>query len=379
MRRFAWFDCLRCLAVCLVIFAHAGKLSDVLPAFLVGPLSSLQSISWTGVDFFFVLSGFLVSGLLFEEHDRTGTLQIGRFLIRRAFKIIPAFYFLILVTFLVDAFFHHVNFTHLFHDIFFLQSYRAGNWSHAWTLAIEVHFYLLLALLLAGLSRGSARKDAWLGALPPILCLVFAVSFLARFFTSYLSHRAFNFHREIEPSHLHLDVLAAGVLLRYLYHYHSHRLAFLLRAKPVWIGLGLLLVGPSAYLWTPHSPGLTAWVPTSNALGFSLILFEATQFSFPCSGPGAWMTRPLDYLGKHSYSIYLWHLPTKDWLVDPLLPTRGPGYLPFLFIASLAVGTALSIALEAPVLHLRNRLFPSRISAAIPGSKQPKPKTALRA
>jgi peptidoglycan/LPS O-acetylase OafA/YrhL len=363
MRRFAWFDCLRCLAVLLVILAHGGDFSHVLPPGLFATFNDLQLISWVGVDLFFVLSGFLVSGLLFDEHDATGALNIQRFLVRRAFKIIPAFYVLVLVTTVVDAIFHGgINLDHLFHDILFIQNYRMGAWSHAWTLAVEVHFYLLLALLLYALSRTSPRKEkgeSWLARLPAIICGVLVASFLARLFNSEFRHEPFNVHREFQPSHLHLDVLAAGVLLRYLYNYHYENMALFRRGKGFWIGLGLLLVVPSEFLWRPHSPWVTALIPTTNYLGFALILFEATQIPFPVSGPAHWLVKPFDYLGKHSYSIYLWHLPVKEWLVDPLIKERGLVYLLAFYGGSLAVGTLFSVALEMPVLHLRNRLFPS--------------------
>ena len=368
MRRFAWFDCLRCLAIFLVMLTHCKDITPALPPFLGAIFTFFHLIGWVGVDLFFVLSGFLVSGLLFDEHDVTGTLNIKRFLIRRAFKIIPAFYVLVLITAIYDAIvFHKVVVVHLIHDILFLQSYRIGAWAHAWTLAIEVHFYILLALLLSALSRMPAKGGQWLARLPGIICGVLVVEFLARLINSELRTGAFNVHREFQPTHLHLDVLAAGVLLRYLYAYHRDRLAVFERGKVFWIGLGLLLVYPSVWLWPPHSDYITALIPTLNYLGFGLILFEATQIPFPTSGVMAWLVKPFDYLGKHSYSIYLWHLPVKQWLVDPLMPgPAGVLYFVFFFAASLVVGTFFSEVLEMPILHLRNRLFPSKARPQIP-------------
>jgi peptidoglycan/LPS O-acetylase OafA/YrhL len=358
-KHFAWFDCLRCAAIFLVLLAHCGPLPAAVPASWAPLVSGAQQMSWAGVDLFFVLSGFLVSGLLFAEHDQTGRIEISRFLVRRAFKIIPPFYVLILVTVVYNRIFvGRIDLNHLLHDVLFLQSYRAGFWSHAWTLAIEVHFYLLLALLLYGLSR-AARGAEWLRPLPAILGGVLAACFLARLITAALSHGAFNYHRELEPSHLHLDVLAAGVLLRYLYNYHGEVLRFLQRARALWIGLGLLLVYPSREVWTPHPPLVIALIPTCNYLGFGLILFEAAQIAIPSTVILRALIAPFDYLGKHSYSIYLWHLPVKAWLVDPFIKDRGPLYFSSFFLGSLVVGTLFSVALEMPVLRLRNHFFPS--------------------
>ena len=361
MRRFAWFDCVRFLAIVLVMVAHCGYPWETLPGLLAAVCLRAENFGWVGVDLFFVLSGFLVSGLLFDEHDATGTLDIRRFLIRRAFKIVPAFYLLVLVTLIYEAVRGQpFNGTHLVHDLLFLQSYRPGEWTHAWTLAVEVHFYILLALLLGGLSTRTTSD--WLKRLPGILCGVIVAVLVARLINSGLRTANFSIHREIQPTHLHLDVLAAGVLLRYLYTYHLGALALFDRARAVWIALGLLLVYPSAFIWQPHPWWMTALIPTLNYLGFGLILFQAARLPYP-QGAGRWWVAPFDYLGKHSYSIYLWHLPVMQWLVTPWVP-RGPLNLLCFVVASFVIGVLFSEALEMPVLHLRNRLFPSTLSKA---------------
>jgi len=369
MRRFDWFDCLRCLAIFLVMFAHSG---DYSPPIWADLYRHARDISWVGVDLFFVLSGFLVSGLLFDEHDATGTLNIQRFLIRRAFKIIPAFYFLTMVTVIYEEIVSQkVVMVHLVHDIFFLQSYRPGIWPHAWTLAIEVHFYILLALLLYYLSRTPPKKGQWLARLPFILGGVMVACFIARLINSAVRTAHFDVHQQFMPSHLHLDVLAAGVLLRHLYNYHREYLALLERGRFFWIGLGLLFVYPSVFLWSPHPALVTALIPTCNAIGFSMILFQATQIPFPASGLLRWLVKPFDYLGKHSYSIYLWHLPVMAWIVRPLMPEFTPLNFIVYFALSLIVGTFFSEILEMPILALRNRLFASKARMPVPADAIP--------
>jgi peptidoglycan/LPS O-acetylase OafA/YrhL len=314
-RRFAWFDCLRCAAVMFVLLAHCGDMAKSFPPFFARAFIDGQAISWFGVDLFFVLSGFLVSGLLFDEHDSRGKIDLGRFLIRRGFKIVPPFYFLVLVTAVVDLLLHlkHQPLA-LLSDLAFLQSYTPGNWPHAWTLSLEVYFYLLLGLLLYFLARRPPARGPWLKNLPLILTCVLVGEFLVRLVHSTLrylrpDHNGFKFQHDLEPFHLHLDVLAGGVLLRYLYNYWPAALAFLRHGKVLWIILGLLLVWPSQVVSWPHPPVVTALIPTCNLLGFGLIVFQATQIPFPVNGPARWLVKPFDYLGKHSYSIYLWHLP----------------------------------------------------------------------
>ena len=80
-------DVLRGLAVLLVIVWHwPGKGAGL------GPLGAVSHVGWTGVDLFFVLSGYLISGLLFKEWDRTGSIVLRRFWLRRGFKIWPAYF-----------------------------------------------------------------------------------------------------------------------------------------------------------------------------------------------------------------------------------------------------------------------------------------------
>ena len=350
------------------MLAHCRNIAAALPAWLVPPYQMLYYCGWFGVDLFFVLSGFLVSGLLFDEHIATGAINIKRFYIRRAFKIVPAFYVLTLITAIYDLVTtHKIVGVHVIHDLLFIQCYRMGAWTHAWTLAVEVHFYILLGLLLWYLSSRAKSATPWLARLPAILWSVMVLAFAARLLNSGLRTEPFNFHRQLQPTHLHLDVLAAGVLLRYYYTYHFEKLEMFTRGKIVWTLVGLELISISVEMWLPHPAWVTALLPTANALGFSLLLFQATQLPFPAAGLGAWLVKPFDYFGKHSYSIYLWHLPVKQWIIDPLMPgPAGLAYFVVFIASSLAVGTFFSEILEMPVLHLRNRLFPSRAALKIP-------------
>src|SRR5437762_8327462 len=97
--RLRQLDFLRGIAVLLVLFRH-----DALTEFL-------YKIGWVGVDLFFVLSGFLVSGLLFSEFIKYGNIKPGLFLIRRGFKIYPLFYTFLLVTVIFTLTFNQIGWT----------------------------------------------------------------------------------------------------------------------------------------------------------------------------------------------------------------------------------------------------------------------------
>ena len=132
-------DLLRGVAVLAVLCVHY----QYLKVFEVG---------WAGVDLFFVLSGFLISGLLFTDWKRNESISLSRFFIRRGFKIYPAFYFFLITLTPGMALFlarvkHNIG-TRIFAEIFFLQDYLPRVWIHTWSLAVEEQFYILLPLLL---------------------------------------------------------------------------------------------------------------------------------------------------------------------------------------------------------------------------------------
>jgi peptidoglycan/LPS O-acetylase OafA/YrhL len=126
-RRNQSLDLLRGIAILLVIAHH----------YIPPQRESILHVGGMGVDLFFVLSGYLICNLLFSEIKATGSVQIGRFLIRRSLKIYPAFYvFLILTLPLV----HSENRAKLLPEFFFLQQYVPHIWQHTWSLSVEETF-----------------------------------------------------------------------------------------------------------------------------------------------------------------------------------------------------------------------------------------------
>jgi len=195
-------DVLRGIAILLVLGRH----------FNYFPL--WRQAGWIGVDLFFVLSGFLISGLLFQEYKNTGKLDVRRFILRRGLKIWPSYYLLILATMLFYVFIARAS-EHPFpkHEVavsaLFIGNYFGADGfnflAHTWSLAVEEHFYLLLPLLLLMLIRLRAlRLIPWLFTLLAMGCLAL------RF---WIPQTPFAW-----ATHLRMDGLFAGVALGYLYH-----------------------------------------------------------------------------------------------------------------------------------------------------------------
>jgi len=162
-------DFLRCLAVTLVI----GRHYDILALW--------HRVGWTGVDLFFVLSGFLISGLLFGEYRSHGRIRVGRFLIRRGFKIYPAFYVFIAWSLGCYALLgKSIPWGKFVAETVFVQNYLPGVWTHTWSLAVEEHFYFALPLVLLALVRIGRNAADPFRSIPWIYAAVAAVCFVLR-------------------------------------------------------------------------------------------------------------------------------------------------------------------------------------------------------
>jgi peptidoglycan/LPS O-acetylase OafA/YrhL len=138
---------MRCAAILRVLFHH----SAVLP--------SNSQMGYVGVDLFFVLIGFLISGLLYAEYQKRGAISFRRFFIRRGIKIYPAFYAMLLVTFIVQLAAGKLSgWGADAREILFVQDYKPAIWLHCWSLGVEEHFYILLPILLLLLIRFSSNS-----------------------------------------------------------------------------------------------------------------------------------------------------------------------------------------------------------------------------
>ena len=299
-----------------------------------------MELGGTGVDLFFVLSGFLISGLLFSEFEKNGRINAPRFLIRRAFKIYPPFYALLLVTAATFLILGIRVPRVLFVDAIFLQNYLPHFWEHGWSLAVEEHFYLLLPVLFSFLiwsSRGSRNPFR---VIPAISIFLSAICLLLRI--QALRHGA-DFAHIAFPTHLRADALFAGVSLGYFSRYDRESFS---EARKWWVlSLGLSF---AATMWLlPNIPTLTfAYV----AAAF-IVAWAANQ-----PAKKAFLSRPIAWIGYYSYSIYVWHVVALILLQHiPAAWYRFPLY----FIAAVSLGAVMAKIIELPSLAVRERLFPS--------------------
>jgi peptidoglycan/LPS O-acetylase OafA/YrhL len=252
-----------------------------------------------GINLFFVLSGFLVGGLLLKEYQDTGKIQPGRFLLRRMFKIWPGYYFLILVHAVTH---HHPLNTFLWQNVLNLQNYLGSSLKQTWTLAIEEHLYIGLAFLLAFVAT---RK--WPARRILTLCVALCIlAFLSRTITAAFS----NYEGALHWTQNRIDSLLFGVILALLYYMMpavysrmSARVLPLVAAMIVaalcvvfdnnpllYFGPGLVAIyiaaGAFLLLVNEHSGRLTEWWLYRVFHGLASILMRYTSGTAVCLALG---------------------------------------------------------------------------------------------
>lgn len=344
-------DSLRAAAILLVFCYHSEG------AYFV------SRFGWAGVDLFFVLSGFLVSGLLFREYQMTGQLRPGRFLLRRALKIYPQFYFFLAVTIGV-AFWRRTPqpLVNALAEVSFVQNYFAGLWTHTWSLGVEEHFYLLLTLAMVLLARRGGDNPF---RILPAAVMASGLCILGLRCLTLQLHPKITDPIHVFPSHLRIDSLMAGVLIAYWHHFEGDWLKDAMRRIHSWVpAFSILLLSPALVLTREH-PFMVTIGFSMLALAFALLLLSVLYPVKPIQAPSQSVIG-MAALGEVSYAFYLWHGPIifyceglRFWAMEKGIPAPLHFEMAFGFAASLAVAIATTKLLELPILRLRDRYFPS--------------------
>lgn len=408
--RLLHLDILRAVAVLMVVGHHVplGPSDTSLgrPFF-----EAWVNVGWGGVTLFFVLSGFLIGGLLFAEQHDSGRLDTRRFYIRRVFKIWPPYLTWLVVTLalvasrssgtLGDRVSHAgwVLWPHFLH----LQNYhyvtvldRSTVHGHTWSLAVEEHFYLTLPLLLLVIGRlrgGSGAGRARL--LPAALGAVVLAATLARIavaLTSDISASSTEAWYAWTSTHLRLDALALGVLLAYALRVAPERVEALRPFRLVLLMAGIACFLPAAILpMRDADPALNYVINYALALSLQAVgsigaVLWAWFASHPVGGvaqvtalrqPAAPL-RWLANVGAWSYSIYMWHFPYAlifGWQVASLLDVSAIGWRYPVFMViylgfAIVLGMCMHRLIERPALWLRDRVAPTRSRRAAPMSHE---------
>lgn len=286
-------DGLRAVAVAAVVLFHFG-------------IPGLQG-GFVGVDIFFVISGFLIGGILWKELVLTGRLSLANFLVRRIRRLAPAYVVMAIVVAVASLFvllpfelreFGKSLITSTFYVSNFFFASQAGYFDadssnkillHTWSLSLEEQFYLFLPMFLLVLSR-------WRGILLVAVGAVCAASLLANLVFTQVDQTAAFYLFPFRAWELLVGVLLAifGIERSARWQYH---------ASLSWLGLALIIGSVALVSEGRNFPGFLVLAPVAGTL---LIILNG-QHRNPVNA--LLSLRPMVGLGLISYSLYLWHWP----------------------------------------------------------------------
>ena len=346
--QFAGLDVLRCLAALAVVVYH-GTLG-MQPGFTSGVQRLLHNLS-AGVDFFLLISGFLITYLLLAEKTQTGTISLYRFYVRRALRIFPLYYAIVGVAWWLHAaetpgidFGSYALFVGNFSMI--RHGWTVATLNPLWSLCIEEQFYLAIPVLLLLIPT---RRLPWLFggvvALSVIFRLYATLTLPANWMTIYCHTLS------------RCDVLALGGGLAWWHFTTPIRWQLPRWALGVGVAFLVLLLGV---------------IDSTDYVSLTFALFKKYLYVLPMAGlfcftlfnqsaAGPWLpaaiARALNYLGKISFGLYMYHSPLL-FLLDlyPNIYFNSQWLRLLLILVLTGVVASLSYeGFEKQILRLKSR------------------------
>ncbi|MFY9307744.1 MAG: acyltransferase [Bacteroidia bacterium] len=303
-----------------------------------------------GVDVFFIISGFLITFLLLSEYEKNGKVDVMKFYIRRAFRIWPLYFLMILVAPLLTYFLMEQSPGYLLHFLFagnfdiINQGTKSVATDHLWSICIEEHFYLICPLLIAFIPVKKLPRALLTIILISILFRAYAASYIPNYGSVLYLHTLSR-----------IDILALGSLFGYLFHQKklefNHSLPVRLIIYTIFI---LLLIN------VDYNECGTFFAATMKKYVFVLIAaYWMGNFLF---NPDAILSvknfNLLHLCGKVSYGIYMFN-PVIIYLFLELYKKYNYTNFPLFILlvnVSLVVVTALSYRFfELPFLNLKEK------------------------
>ncbi|WP_314422924.1 acyltransferase family protein [uncultured Microbacterium sp.] len=301
---------LRAVAIGLVVLNHLW------PERITG--------GYVGVDVFFVISGFLITGHLLSELDRTGRVRLSAFYARRIRRLLPAALFVILVTLIgVWALLPFTRWTdnalQALASVFYVENWTLASLSvnysahnaaasalqHYWSLSVEEQFYLVWPLLVVGAAAVAAARGVLGGRRRFVLGMVATVAVLS--FATAVIYTAASPAQAYFVTFTRGWQFAAGAAIALIPLSVFGRLNALVASALALIGFAG--IGVAAFAFGPQTPypGVAALLPV---LATAAVIIAGTGRRAPLLLVSSVTdSRPVQWLGDVSYSLYLWHWP----------------------------------------------------------------------
>jgi len=363
-KRLPALDGLRGIAILAVFFYHyAGGLPDRVPSGPLHLIGMVFAFGWSGVDLFFVLSGFLITGILYDT--QSDPRYYRNFYVRRVLRIFPPFYFLALIylvlTPLVGAHWRWIHLSYLFYLGFpfaliwptLMQVSPLVLTTHLWSLCAEEQFYLIWPWMIVRLRDSAAVLRAC--AIAGVLAVLFRIAIWGSNWLSIAWTHDFLVSR--------MDTLALGAAI-----------AILIRGRLQqhilkWAPLTFVLAAGGVVLMCAARHTVNHSDPVIATIGFSVIALAYAAMLVLALRPGSWVEwflslKLLRIFGKYSYGMYLYDLPLTV-LLSPrreFFIARTHSYaigsivfLVFCLALNLLVAGASFHLLESPIMRLKSR------------------------
>ena len=350
-------DSLRAIAVIAVIIYHID--ANYLPG------------GFLGVDLFFVLSGYLISSLIIKEYKSTGTVNLYNFYVRRARRLLPAVYFMITVVLIIitlfngvllkksylDALFGYIyssNWWYIFHKLDYFDSFGSQSpFKHLWSLAIEEQFYMFFPLIFLIFNRKSKSNNSNSKLNKNFIYVVLSL-ILVSLIAHILLFDINNINRIYFGTDTRAFSLLVGVVGAILY--PMDRLSERTTKKDNMIYSIVSLVSILVLIGIMiHTSEYNTWLYRGGFLlvaiiGLIIIISSGRQYTFMSK---LLSFKPFVFIGKISYSLYLWHFPILV-VTTPVSEIGNPNlfYVTLRIVLIFLVATGSYMFVETPIRKL---------------------------
>lgn len=365
-------DHLRCLAIFLVFVFHYRSSVFGHPEWLTG----FARFGWTGVDLFFVLSGFLISSQLFSQIKKGKNISIKEFFLKRFFRIIPVYLIVVGIYFCFPFFREKEALPPLWRFLTFTQNFAlnakySGTFSHAWSLCVEEHFYFFLPLILILLqSTNSFKKAYWL--LPILFLLGFVIrlyNWNVFFLPKIEDENAFYYFGKYiyYPTYNRLDGLLVGVSIAGIYQFLPDFWNKIIKFGNHLIIISMfVLTGAYFVCYNSASYPTTGFSPSysTGIFGFPLVAvgygFMVLGAISPASFLYKWNSKTTTLIATLSYAIYLTHKGiihiTQGIFTNACIDKNSNLMLLICTIFCITGALLLNLAIEKPFMKLRDKI-----------------------
>lgn len=360
-------DTLRAIAIIIVLIYHYRVVVSTENIF-----GFMSQLGWTGVDLFFVLSGYLIGNQILSAFAKGENFSLKLFYIRRLLRTLPNYYFVLALYFIFPVALSGTATAPLWSFFTFTQNLdmRAGEtFTHSWSLCIEEQFYLIfpvIALLIA-----YAKRSIAIGWIALVSAMVLAI--LLRGF-NWLSQGEAAISMQSFMEHIYyssftrFDELLPGVAIALLKNFHPATYAAILRRGNLLLIVGLVSVGAMFYIFKNYAYiegyGRTFQVTT---FGYSFLAISFAILVLAALSPNSVLHRiripGAANIALWSYAIYLIHKPLFQLLKAPLteygIDINGGMGVAIIMTTSIFCGWALYFFVETPFMKLRGQFYPS--------------------